>query len=150
MDIFFVKEALESGLPTEELMKLMKIEKILIKNRNKDLNKIEDEFFEKYNCKNEIDKIKFECKYINTKMKEEKENLTDNKYYDDDSSIVNIIRKNADLVKEVDKTRINSIKKALVYIELDLGIGINFYSVIREIYDEKLEKLEEKLNKKGL
>ena len=150
MDIFFVKEALESGLPTEELMKLMKLEKILIKNRNKDLNKIEDEFFEKYNCKNEIDKIKFECKYINTKMKEEKENLTDNKYYDDDSSIVNIIRKNADLVKEVDKTRINSIKKALVYIELDLGIGINFYSVIREIYDEKLEKLEEKLNKKGL
>lgn len=130
----------------ETLLQIRKLEKIREALGNSDPKEKENEYFSKYNCFSEKQKIELEAKFIKTKILKDKDKyIKDYQRYYLDLKIVDNILSNLDLIlnKDLDK-----IKQCLIIIELDLNIDVALVSEVDEVYKLKIKKMENDTKKK--
>ena len=144
----FINENLNIDMSSEDLDQILRLKKLINKYSDKNTIKIENDFFKKYGCNDEFDKIVLECNYVRKKLIDKKDEYENVSNFEEDLEIIDFIKDNIDKISRDDKDRIKKVKQVLVLIELDLDIGINFVSEIKDIYDVKLYKLDENSNKK--
>ena len=131
------------NLTNEETMHILKLYN-LSKKLSTNANQIEEDYFKKYNCKNEKEKIVLECNYVKNKLINQSEHYNNNKEYNNYLRIIDIILSNAKDIDVSNEEQIKHLKQYLVLIELDLDINISLFSEVNNILDMKLKRENEK------
>lgn len=132
----------------ETLMQIRKLQKIKEAIGDRDPKKIEDDYFSKFNCYTEKQRLVQEINFIIDKLKKNEEKYKSNPRYDIDLFMINKILESLDSYTNKD---LGEIKQILVLIELDFKIDIAFVSEVDNVYKLKLEKFDnEDKKKKGL
>ena len=139
----------------DELYLILRLRNIInhekIKNPKVDLKevfqKIEDDFFKKYNCITDEEKIEYELKYIKARIALEEKKTGNNNEYEFNGKIIDILSKND--YSSLSKEQLKIIKRCLLTIELEMDIPISFYSEVINLYNEKMESInKEKVKEK--
>lgn len=125
---------------------VLELEKIKKITAGKDLKELEDSYFSKFDCFDDISKITLESKYIKSKLignKEEYESVPDFEY---DLRILDYIIENH---KNATPKSIPIYKHCLMLFELRFGMRITFFTEIDNLIDD-LENRNDKNKRKGL
>lgn len=137
----------EQQINSDEALRLNKILKIIIHYDSvDDMIKYEDNYYKRFNCQTEIDKIRLEIGYLKTKL------LND---YSDQSDPLIVYPKIVDVWLALEKMEIllsshitddliTILKREIISLELKLNIEIKFLYEAHEYFKDKIYNLNMK------
>ena len=143
-------------IDADELFLLLSLRNIINhkKSENPDIDlkekfkKMEDNYFKKYNCLNDDEKIEYELTYIINKIALEKKQFEKNNKYEFNKKMIYILLQYD--FSLFSKEQISRVKKCILIIELEMGIPISFYSEVIDLYNEKMDLINKNEKEKRL
>ena len=101
--------------------------------------KDEDEYYKQFKIYTEKDKVKFEAKYVKTKLIREKDKYIENENYEDYLQDVNIILKEIENNENIKNSVLRIYKMRLIQIETDLDKDVHLFSEIGSVDEMKVK-----------